>query len=109
MGDAIIDVHDRGTEYPCVEELIIRCGAKVRHGGNTASYYLDTDVIHMPPAQEFESPEHYYATLLHELYHWTGHELRLNRAGIVESSPFNSQSYAFEELDRRNRFCVPVC
>ena len=98
IGDAIVDVLDRGTEFPDVEELITRCGVKVRHGGNIATYDAAADVIQMPPAQDFESPEHYYATLLHELTHWSGHKKRLNRAAIVESCPYNSRSYAFEEL-----------
>jgi antirestriction protein ArdC len=36
------------------------------------------DTIHMPAKEDFEKPELYYATALHELAHWTSHETRLN-------------------------------
>ena len=39
--------------------------------------------------------EGYYATLVHELTHWTGHKARLNRDFIGR---FGSEAYAFEEL-----------
>ena len=41
-------------------------------------YDRATDTIHMPGKEEFEKPELYYATALHELAHWTSHETRLN-------------------------------
>ena len=33
----------------------------------------------MPPLERFEDREAYYATLLHELGHWTKHKTRLDR------------------------------
>ena len=39
--------------------------------------------------------ETYYATLLHELTHWTGHESRLDRD---LSGRFGNEAYAMEEL-----------
>ena len=39
--------------------------------------------------------EAYYATLLHELTHWTGHESRLDRD---LSGRFGNEAYAVEEL-----------
>lgn len=97
MGKAVIESQP-STEFPDVDAMVSRCGAKIRHGGDTATFLPSADVIQMPPAQIFESPEHYYSTLLHELTHWSGHKKRLNRPGIVETHPFNSQPYAFEEL-----------
>lgn len=97
MGNAICD-SPPSVEFPAVDELVDRSGAKVRHGGDVATYVPAADVIKMPTAQLFQAAEHYYATLLHELSHWTGHKKRLNRPGIVESQPFNSRGYAFEEL-----------
>ena len=97
MGNAIND-SPPSVEFPEVEAMVKRCGAKIRHGGNAATYYPPADVIQLPPAESFNSAAHYYCTLLHELTHWTGHKSRLNRPGIVESHSFNSVSYAFEEL-----------
>ena len=41
------------------------------------------------------STEGYYATLLHELTHWTGHATRMNRD---LSGRFGDNAYAMEEL-----------
>ena len=97
MGDAISDTPP-SEGFPAVDQLVDRSGAKVRHGGDVATYVPVADVVKMPDAQLFTAPEHYYATLLHELVHWSGHKSRLNRPGIVETHAFNSVSYAFEEL-----------
>ena len=43
----------------------------------------------------FRSDRNYYATALHELGHWTGHESRLNRPLMNE---FGTPAYAREEL-----------
>lgn len=80
------------------DDLVQLCGAKVRHTGSVATYLPASDIICMPPKSAFDSTAGYYSTLMHELTHWTGHKSRLNRPGIVESHPFNSVSYAFEEL-----------
>ena len=44
----------------------------------------------MPPKENFDAPDKYYSTALHELGHWTGEEKRLNR----EFGPFGSEPYA---------------
>ncbi len=80
------------------DDFVNLCGAKVRHAGNIATYIPTSDIICMPPKAAFDSPAGYYSTLMHELTHWTGHRSRLNRSGIVDSHPFKSVGYAFEEL-----------
>lgn len=44
----------------------------------------------MYPAGQFESMDHYYSVILHELTHWTGHSSRTGRldtqAGLSEQS-----------------------
>ena len=49
----------------------------------------------MPRLETFMSPETYYATIFHELGHYTAHEKRLNRD---LKGRFGEQSYAAEEL-----------
>jgi antirestriction protein ArdC len=58
-------------------------------------YRPATDSIHLPDRGRFPSAANYYATALHELGHWTGHETRLNRD---LSHPYGSEGYAREEL-----------
>ena len=62
------------------------------------SYQPITDLIKMPQAIQFDSSEEYYVTIFHELIHATGHEKRLKRKGIMETSFFGSLTYSEEEL-----------
>ena len=67
----------------------------VVHQASKAFYDSLQDSIHMPPFANFLSREGYYATLAHEVTHWTGHESRLNRD---LKNRFGSEAYAMEEL-----------
>ncbi len=70
--------------------------AEIRIGGDQAFYRPAGDFVMMPPKESFLTPEHYAATLLHELGHWTSHEDRLNRQIFFLSA--NKTEYAKEEL-----------
>jgi len=61
------------------ERFFAETGATLRHGGNSAYYATGSDHIQMPPFESFRDPESYYATLAHELTHWTKHPSRLDR------------------------------
>lgn len=69
--------------------------ALLRHQGDEAYYEPVADRITMPPAHLFSGFDHYYATLAHELSHWTGHASRLDRN---LRSRFGTAAYAAEEL-----------
>jgi antirestriction protein ArdC len=75
--------------------LAAKVGAIVHHGGNRAFFSPHHDFVQMPGAETFKSPEHYQATLAHELTHWTGHEKRCKREF---GKRFGDSAYAFEEL-----------
>lgn len=78
------------------EAILANSGAKISHvEGDRAFYRPSTDSITLPARHQFNSADAYYATALHELGHWTGHESRLNRD---LSHPFGSEGYAREEL-----------
>ena len=64
-------------------------------GGDVACYHQATDTIRLPHYQSFSSAIAYYATYLHELVHWTGHE---SRCGRPLNNKFGTEGYAFEEL-----------
>ncbi|MCV3371732.1 zincin-like metallopeptidase domain-containing protein [Campylobacter lari] len=69
--------------------------AIIHHQGNRAFYNVANDTITLPMKENFLSEGAYYATALHELGHWSGHESRLNRD---LNHPFGSKEYAKEEL-----------
>lgn len=78
-----------------VEHFISALNIPIAHGGDRAAYSPKTDAIVMPPLSSFEAPEHYYATLFHELGHATGHTMRLDRD---LKGRFGTEAYAAEEL-----------
>lgn len=83
------------------DSFIAATGAEIREGGDVACYSHQQDHIRMPARERFvgtptSSPtEAYYATLLHELTHWTGAAHRLDR---TFGSRFGDHAYAMEEL-----------
>ena len=79
-----------------VENLIIESKADISHNNENRAYYNSkTDQIIMPKHNQFDSADKYYATLLHELGHWTSHKDRLNRDIF---NRMGTQEYAREEL-----------
>src|SRR3546814_6249174 len=51
----------------------------LRHQGCEAYYEPTADRVTMRSVSLFDGFDHYYATLAHELSHWTGHTSRLGR------------------------------
>lgn len=68
----------------------------LRHGGNRAYYSVSTDHVQMPFFETFCDAESYYATLAHEMTHWTRHKARLDRSFGRKS--WGDEGYAREEL-----------
>ncbi|MGY3055510.1 antirestriction protein ArdC [Pedobacter sp. UYEF25] len=83
------------TNIERAEIIVANTNADLRHGGNKAYYVPSRDYIQMPEKHQFDSGAKYYATLLHELGHWTGHADRLNRD---LKGTFGTEEYAREEL-----------
>lgn len=78
-----------------IEAMVAASGIEVISGRSRASYSPATDKIAMPMRESFRSDGDYYATLLHEMAHATGHESRLNRKFSFDRE---SPEYAREEL-----------
>lgn len=78
------------------ENALVKSGANIIHDQMDRAFYSSVlDAIHMPPRNAFPDAPKYYATALHELGHWTGHESRLGRD---LGNDFGSPEYAKEEL-----------
>ena len=78
-----------------VDSMVTNTGAHIKHGGNSAYFSPSEDYINMPIKSDFFDEANYYATLLHELTHWSGHKHRLDR---TKGKRFGDTQYAFEEL-----------
>ncbi len=90
-----VRVESWGTDKRA-EQILRQSQAHIIHDQrNSAFYSPTTDEIHLPPKLAFPDAERYYATALHELGHWTGHQDRLNRE---LANSFGTGDYAREEL-----------
>lgn len=94
---------DLGTEPVAdLEHFVKRTGALVETTNLPSAYYDPArDIVHMPPISTFHSAEGYYATIFHELAHWTGHRSRLDRTNGRQKAP-----YAYEELVAEIASCM---
>lgn len=66
-----------------------------------AAYNPVGDFIEMPPVENFETENGYFASLAHEMAHASGHKSRLDR-------DFKKTPYAFEELIAEIGACM-IC
>ncbi|GAD58509.1 DUF1738 domain-containing protein [Brevundimonas sp. BAL450] len=78
------------------EAFFSATGAVVRHGGGCAFYAPGPDIIQMPAFETFIDAGSYYATLGHEMTHWTRHASRLDRD--FGRRRHGDEGYAREEL-----------
>lgn len=83
-------------------EELLQCMNKLPDfsvGESLLAYYDPAkDVIQVPDIKRFDNSEEFYNTTYHEIVHWTGHESRLARSGIIDRVSFGSEPYAEEEL-----------
>lgn len=78
------------------DKFFAETGADIRHGGTSAYYAPSLDCVQMPAIEAFRDAESYYATLAHEITHWTSHASRLDRD--LGRKGFGDAGYAREEL-----------
>jgi antirestriction protein ArdC len=78
------------------EAFFAALGADVRHGGAHAWYAIHSDRVQLPPFETFRDAGSYYATLAHEITHWTRHPSRLDRD--LGRRRMGDEGYAREEL-----------
>jgi antirestriction protein ArdC len=91
-----VPTHDPVARIDHAEKFFGSLGATIKHGGNRAYYAQELDYVQMPPFEAFRDAESYYATLAHELTHWTKHAQRLNRDFGRKS--WGDEGYSREEL-----------
>ena len=102
IGFSFVEFPDRKLNYTspkrAYENLKENCGLEVVHGQPLAAFNGRNDRVYMPSVGQFidkwgddEGESHYWATMWHEVVHWTGHSTRLDRHT-------RSTEYAFEEL-----------
>ncbi len=88
------------TEAPwrrpeAAQTILDNSGAVLRIGGDSAFFSPSCDFIQMPPEASFPDAGTWSSTLLHEMAHWSGAAIRLDRD---LSGRFGSALYSQEEL-----------
>jgi antirestriction protein ArdC len=69
------------TEYSLIlNNLAIQ--PVIKNNTRGCFYSPDEDYISIPQASDFDSTEEYFASLFHELIHWTGHPSRMSRLSV---------------------------
>jgi len=84
---------DSNASQISVDEFITATGVKMESG--SPAYIPSMDYLNMPRLEAFISADAYYATVFHELIHWTGAK---HRTGRDMSGRFGDEAYAMEEL-----------
>ncbi|MCZ2340460.1 MAG: ssDNA-binding domain-containing protein [Bacteroidales bacterium] len=87
---------DTVARIEAADRFFGQTGADIRHGGSEAMYSPSRDFVQMPHFVTFSDAESYYATLAHEMTHWTRHPSRLDRSFGHEK--YGDTGYAREEL-----------
>jgi antirestriction protein ArdC len=88
-------VRNLDTRDAMADQFLRSTHADIREGHGEACYVPSRDFISMPAFEAFKGADHFYCTAFHELTHWTGHRLRLDRD---LKNRFGSRDYAAEEL-----------
>lgn len=92
-----IEFHDLENAERFINTLIENGNLKIQFSKiNVGSYNPQLDFIKMPEKKYFISESKFYATLFHEIIHWSGHESRLNRD--LKGGFSDQTKYSFEEL-----------
>lgn len=79
------------------EALVKACGVDIQHGGDRAMHVDNTETVHMPVPERFDTVLEYYRVLMHEIIHWTSNKARCNRRDDNRKK-YGTFAYAFEEL-----------
>jgi antirestriction protein ArdC len=83
------------TPHPAIDAFVEKLGATILYVEDDMAFYWPfLDLIRVPPRGSCDTP-YFYATLLHEHAHWTGHMSRLDRSFGCTEKEF---VYAREEL-----------
>lgn len=91
-------IEAREVNHEEIDELIKRSGCEIQHDiRDTASYSPAHHKIIMPFKSQYRTLDAYYASLLHELAHWSWQVLDRYDGGTI-STEFASLMYAREEL-----------
>lgn len=80
-----------------IEAFFATIGPTIVYGGTSAHLSRPDDTIHMPRIDDFTSAEAYYATLAHEVIHWTQQKSRLDRVSAAKQH--DGHAYARLELE----------
>lgn len=92
----VFDAPNKDQRNESADKFIVRTGANIQYGGSQPCYIPSRDIIQSPSFEDYHNDAAFYATMFHELAHWTGAKSRLDRD--KSGSFFGNVVYAAEEL-----------
>jgi antirestriction protein ArdC len=95
MTAGTVKVRNPDERDATIDEFLACIHADIREGFGEAYYRPGDDYISLPSFASFKSAAAFYSTTFHELGHWTGHRLRLDRD---LRHRFGERAYAVEEV-----------
>ena len=114
---------DGANDLDHVDQYIKNTKAEIKYNQTLISgcfYVPSQDYIGMVPKERFNNgkdgssaTQNFYATILHELTHWTGHKSRCDRDERYKAKYYekfsSKEKYAFEELVAELGACIQCC
>lgn len=91
-------MENRGLEAPKINYTYVGQYGNHAMGDTSPNWNPASDAVTLPTEAQFNSPEEWFETLMHELVHSTGHVNRLDRTEITNAYATNKAARGLEEL-----------
>lgn len=91
-------MENRGLEAPKINYTYVGMYGNHAMGDTSPNWNPASDAVTLPTEAQFNSPEEWFETLMHELVHSTGHVNRLDRTEITNAYATNKAARGLEEL-----------
>ncbi len=91
-------MESKGLETPKINYTYVGQYGNHAMGDTSPNWNPASDAITLPTEAQFNSPEEWFETLMHELVHSTGHVNRLDRTEITNAYATNKAARGLEEL-----------
>lgn len=89
--------YNHGQRRNDIDQWIKTTKANIAEIGYSPCFLGDIDTIVFPLWRQFKSSNDYYATLFHEIGHWSGWKSRLERPSLIEQIDDKDPQYGVEE------------
>ena len=94
----IKNLEAKGLKAPDIQYTYVGQYGNHFLGDTSPNWSPTSDIVTLPQESQFNSPEEWFETLMHELAHSTGHKSRLDRSEITDQYATSNSARGLEEL-----------